>query len=133
LVNGSLAAAAQRDAQAFAKRFNRWMHKEASSASRNSAMCAAVMARPPGVSMMPPPRVQADVALQRYLQDLGYHWPTLLAAGAFEAGGGLTPGHYLVFDAKGLLRYNGPQESKAEQIMRTALREAEQEARKARR
>ncbi len=133
MVNGSLAAAAQRDAPAFAKRFNRWMHKEASSASRNSAMCAALMARPPGVSMAPPPRVEADVALQRYLQDLGYHGPVLLAAGAFEAAGGLTPGHYLVFDAKGALLYNGSQESKAEQIMRTALREAEQEARKARR
>lgn len=83
--------------------------------------------------MMPPPRAQADWTLQRYLQDIGYQWTILLATGAFEAGGGLMPGHYLVFDAKDVLRYNGPQESKAEQIMRAALLEAEQEARKAKR
>ncbi len=33
-------------------------------------------------------------------------------------------------DAKGMLRYFGTEESKAEQVMRAALREAELEARK---
>lgn len=129
-IKGSSATPLQRDAQAFAKRFNRWMHKRARG---NSAMCAAVMARPPGLSTEAYSLNQTDLAVRDYVHALGYQWEILLAASAFEAGGGLSPGHYLVFDAKGLLRYNGPQEHKAELIMRTALREDEQEDRKAKR